>query len=225
MACLTQQAFNTEIFGVPCYRIVDLDRTGLASELPLLLQRPPVMIDAKVPAVRHETARWLRGMGFRSVCTQIALHCDLTAVPAFSPSVTVGSRLALDDATISAHAANFTGDRYSLDPAIDRTHHDALYRQWIRNSISGRMLVASQGRNFCSFREQDAQITIDLLSVLDKRQGIGRQLVNATLGYAARQHDSVRVVTECGNEVAWRLYLSCGFRIDGFTDCLHFVST
>jgi ribosomal protein S18 acetylase RimI-like enzyme len=87
------------------------------------------------------------------------------------------------------------------------------------------MQVAVDGRNFCSFRPRERRLSIDLLSVLDKRRGIGRDLVSAVLAEAARRGSGrVEVVTECGNAASWRLYLGCGFRPEGFTDCLHFVS-
>ena len=67
MTCVSQQAFDTEIFGLPFHRVVDLDEAGLERELPPLLRRKPIMIDAKVPASRSDLARLLIGLGFRLV--------------------------------------------------------------------------------------------------------------------------------------------------------------
>lgn len=223
VSCLARQSFDSEIFGVPYYRIVAFSQPQLAAELLPLSKQRPVMIDAKVPADQCELARWLQGLGFRLVCTQIALTRDGTPTASLPGPVQIAGGLALDEKTIAAHAANFRTDRHSLDPMIEPARHDLLYRQWIANSLSGRMMVASEGRNFCSFRGYENQVAIDLLSVLDKRRGVGGRLVNAVLTQAGR-HRNVRVVTECANDAAWRLYLSHGFQVESFIDCLHFVA-
>jgi len=225
VTCLALQAFDTEIFGIPCYRVVALDETGLARDLPPVLKQRPVMVDAKVPAARNEMTRRLQELGFRIVCTQIVFHREPDPISYTASEVSIVPRLEIDDATVDAHAANFIADRHALDPLVGRARHDALYDRWIRNSLSGRMLVASHGRNFCTFRTHDDHCAIDLLSVLDKRRGIGRALLNAVLDYSIQQLKPARVITECGNEAAWRLYLSCGFHIVGFINCLHFVAT
>jgi GNAT superfamily N-acetyltransferase len=224
MTSVAQQAFDTEIFGLPFYRVMDLDQADLERDLPPLLRRKPVIVDAKVPADRSDLVRFLLGFGFRSVCTQVTLVHDLAKVPVTPQRVDVRAHVEFDAETLHAHVANFQADRFARDPLIHSTEHDRLYERWIENSLA-RMQAAVHGRNFCSFAIQDRRVSIDLLSVLDKKQGIGRNLVSAVLREAARQRkESVAVVTECGNEAAWRLYLRCGFRPDGFTDCLHFVS-
>jgi len=224
MTCVVRQAFDTEIFGLPFYRVIDLDEADLARDLPPLLRREPVIIDAKVPAHRSDLIRFLLGFGFRAICTQVTLVHDLAELPVMTGRVDIRPRVEFDAETIRAHIANFQADRFARDPLIHSTEHDRLYERWIENSL-GRMQVAIHGRNFCSFAPGDRRVSIDLVSVLDKRQGVGRNLVSAVLGEASRRRkESVAVVTECGNEAAWRLYLRCGFRPDGFTDCLHFVS-
>lgn len=224
MTCLAPQPFDTEIFGVPYFRIVAFGQPQLSEELLPLLELHPIMIDAKVPASEYELASWLQGLGFRLVCTQIVLTREGLPSISSSASVQIARGLALDEKTIREHATNFRTDRYSVDPLIAPAYHDALYRQWIVNSLSGRMMVASDGRNFCSFHECDDEIAIDLLSVLDKRRRIGQNLIN-TVVLQAGPHRRVRVVTECANDAAWHLYLSCGFRIESFIDCLHFAAT
>jgi len=224
-ASVAQQAFDTEIFGLPYHRVVELDQARLERELPPLLARKPIIIDAKVPAERTDLVRYLLGHGFRAVCPQITLVHDLAQVPLMPTRVAIRPSLAFDAETIRAHAANFLTDRFACDPLITAAEHDRLYARWIENSLAGRMQVAVHGRDFCSFRLGKGGVTIDLLSVLDKGRGIGRDLVDAVVSDAARQGSTrVSVVTECGNEPAWRLYLGCGFRSDGFSECLHYVA-
>jgi GNAT superfamily N-acetyltransferase len=224
MECIVEQAFDTEIFGVPFFRIVSLNLPVLAEELSALLGRRPIIVDAKVPAAAHEAAGFLHRLGFRTVCTQIGLSHRLRSVPENPPWVAFASRMDISDATIRAHVDNFRSDRFSLDVRIDPAARDDLYRAWIRNSTGGHAQLALHDANFCSFKEGLDGLTIDLLSVLDKRRGIGRNLVGAVLGLAfSRGMRTVQVITECGNEAAWRLYLRCGFEVSGFMNCLHFV--
>jgi GNAT superfamily N-acetyltransferase len=224
MRCIAEQAFDTQIFGVPFFRVVALDLPALGKELTSLLRRPPLIIDAKIPANAHDATRILHGFGFHTVCTQIALVHRLFPVPDHPPAVSFARSSDMSEMAIRAHVENFRSDRFSLDFRIDRAARDNLYAAWIRNSIGGRAQLALYGANFCSFREGCDVLTIDLLSVLDKRRGIGRNLVNAVLAVArGRGVRAVQVVTECGNEAAWRLYLSCGFAVTGFLDCLHYV--
>ncbi len=226
MGCVSQQAFDSEAFGVPYYRVVDFDEAALAIELPPLLRRRPIIIDAKVAAQALAANRALQQFGFRNVCTQISLRHTLSErrSPAAS-GATIRNRLPLVEGVIARHAANFRTDRFAMDPLLERAGRDRLYRQWIENSLSGRMKVAAIGANFCSFTEREAAFTIDLLSVLDQRRGIGRSLVESVLEHAARQGSGeVHVVTECANVAAWRLYLSCGFAVQEFLNCYHFVA-
>jgi len=211
-------------FGAPFFRIESLNLPALAKELPALLRRRPIIVDAKVPAAAHEATRFLHRLGFRTVCTQIALTHELRTGSDSMSSVVFASRINISEPMVRAHVENFRSDRFSLDVRTDRAARNNLYAAWIRNSTSGHAQVALHGENFCSFKEGPDALIIDLLSVLDKRRGIGRALVSAVLGLARRRGwPKVQVVTECGNEAAWRLYLSCGFSVSGFANCLHFV--
>lgn len=224
--CVVKRYFDTSTFRVPFYRVVNLDIDCLRRQIPPLLREKPLIVDAKVPADRSDIIRLLENFGFRIVCTQISLLHDLAQPSPAAVPVTVSKRLDLDEHTRHAHVMNFQFDRFSLDPLIDPSRRERLYDQWIKNSLSGAMQVAAIGGNFCSFEQQGDLINIDLLSVLNKRQGIGRNLVRAVLEYAVqRKMRATSVVTECGNIAAWHTYLGLGFRVRGFIDCLHFVST
>ena len=66
-------------------------------------------------------------------------------------------------------------------------------------------------------------LKIDLVSVLDKRKGIGSRLVEHTLIKAAMEKvSSVEVTTETHNEAAINIYTRNGFREKARTSCLHF---
>jgi GNAT superfamily N-acetyltransferase len=223
--CIVQQAFDTEVFGVPYHRIVTWDRDGLSAELPALLQMRPVIIDAKVPASASEASRFLQGFGFRLVCVQTALRHDLSSSPTAALPIEIHDRLSLSDEVVRRHVENFVTDRFSLDAQIGREPRDRLFDRWIRNSLSGAMKASCYGLNFCSFKIVGDTGVVDLLSVLEKGRGIGKALVASVLEHARQTRlRDVTVVTECGNDAAWRLYQGCGFGVTGFTSCFHYVS-
>lgn len=226
MPVILPQAFDSAAFGVPFYRITDWDEFALAAELPALVARRPIVIDAKLPAEDGARVAFLQRFGFRSVALQVVLHHDL--VPSAKPShaIVIAASLPLLPAAIARHAANFRFDRFSADPLLPRAGRDRLYQSWIANSLDGRAEVAHQGEDFCTFRCVGTALTIDLLSVLRPRQGIGRSLVRAVLEEArARGLAEARVVTERANEAALRLYVGAGFVVSGEVNCLHFVAT
>ncbi len=225
MQNVVQQAFDSEAFGIPFYRVVAWAGSDLEKELSVLLSRRPIVIDAKVGADQLERNAFLQRLGFRNVCTQLALRLSPPAGGRPEHRIAIGERLHLPADVVGRHVRNFRVDRFAMDILLDPAGHERLYAQWIANSLSGRMLVASHGENFCSFRAEKSGLAIDLLSVLNQKQGIGRSLVRAIIGYAEQRGlQEVRVVTECANRAAWRLYQDSGFRLDGFLNCYHFVA-
>ena len=225
MKNVVQQDFDSEAFGVPFYRVVAWGNPDLENELSVLLRRRPIVVDAKVGADDIERNRFLQRLGFRNVCPQVALRHSLTKREKPEHRVAISEGLKITDELIRRHAQNFRTDRFAMDALLDRAGRDRLYTQWIVNSLSGRMPVASYEGNFCSFRQVDDCLSIDLLSVLNQRQGVGRSLVLAIIEYAAeRKLKELRVVTECANRAAWQLYLGCRFRLDEFLNCYHFVA-
>jgi GNAT superfamily N-acetyltransferase len=225
MTALVPRAFDSEAFGAPYYRVVAWDDPQLATELGPLVRRHPIIIDAKLPAAETDRILRLQALGFRSVAVQIAMRHGLDRAQPPRHDVTVVDQLDLSDESLDRHAANFRFDRFSCDPLMSRAARDRVYRGWIAESLSGHATVACLGANFCTFKCEETRLSIDLLSVLDQRQGIGRSLVLAVLEEARRRGlGEARVVTECANEPAWRLYASIGFRIEAYLNCLHFVA-
>jgi GNAT superfamily N-acetyltransferase len=225
MSHIVAQDFDSEAFGVPFYRIVEWEGAGLEDELSVLQKQRPVVIDAKAAAEDLERNAFLQRHKFRNVCTQLELRHHLMGAEKPNHAVEITDGLALSGEVIARHARNFTADRFALDPQLAKAGHDRLYEKWIANSLAGRASVAWHQTDFCSFTEQGSQATIDLLSVLNRRQGVGRSLVLALLAHArAHRMTSVRVVTEAANRAAWQLYLGCGFTLVQITNCYHFVA-
>jgi GNAT superfamily N-acetyltransferase len=226
--CLALQDFDTEAFGRPFYRLRIFEPARIEHEIAALNHMQDVVIDAKLPADALAPAAFLQRLGFRKVSTQIEFVRDLAGpvdATGMGSAAPIVPRLDLTPAEISRHAANFVYDRFALDIAIDRPAHDAFFRRWIGNSLSGaRHRVAAHPGGFVTFREDEDVWRVDLVSVLDKGKGIGQTLLRAVIdaGRAAGAA-RLRVITECENAPAVRLYLKLGFAPARFVSAFHFA--
>lgn len=223
--CIRQQRFDTEAFGVPYFRIETFERPKLDKELAQLVERRPLVIDAKIPADETAIAFLLQDYGFRKICTQVGLRRDVSHGDTRGSDARVETSLEVSDDILWAHARNFEYDRFSLDPALPRDGKDRLFHDWVRNSLSGgAKRVVCLGHDFCTFTEERESLRIDLVSVLDKGRDVSSALLSALVQYArATSKHAITVVTECENTRAWRLYVRNGFRVTDFYSVFHFV--
>jgi len=219
---LARSTFDETFFGVPCYRlhqpITDRDLDELAASG----RTAAVFADAKVLADDLDSARVLLDFGFRKICTQVELRHGLALPTRTSRPVPIENTLKLSNDQTLRHASNFEVNRFRLDPLVERNVADALYAEWIRNSLSGAKRVAHIGENFCTFSDANVTRSIDLLSVLEKRRGFARCMLEAVLRDARESGLSVvRVVTETENTGALAVYRRVGFEIDHFMNVFH----
>lgn len=219
------QDFDAEAFGVPFYRIVDVFAEDLHEDLNRLMAQPPIVIDAKLKAGNRDIDCLLQEKGFRKICTQINLAHFLDTDETVDEHISVNRALDLTESQIKTHAENFVFDRFSLDALLPRSGGKILYCNWIRNSVCGkRKELIAISNSFCSFSDEDETLRIDLVSVLEKRKNIGRNLLAALVNEAkARRKSRIEVVTECENQAAWRLYIRSGFRLSQFYSVFHYV--
>jgi ribosomal protein S18 acetylase RimI-like enzyme len=221
---LERQAFDEAAFGQPFYRVTSMDADGLERGIAALRKEAqPFIVDAKTPSDDLASSRRLLSLGFRKVCMQIRLVNDLSGPAGFDQQATVVDTLNWPEDLIAAHARNFVFDRFALDVALPIEGHDRLYSSWIRNSLtSGRGRILTVGLNFLSFMDDGSSLRIDLLSVLDHRQGIGRRLLNSLTSLAKDSGRlSVSTVTECENHAAVQLYYRTGYRLRDFQSVFH----
>jgi len=219
-------SFDSEFFGMPCFRLTDPiappDLDALSRQAP----RKPYFADAKVPASDLVTARLLLDRGFRRICTQVELiHplTKLTADAATHQTVEIKNIMHLSEDEIQAHASHFETSRFRQDPTVPIAAANALYAQWIRNSLSGSKRIALAAANFCTFSDNEHTRQIDLLSVLDKRQGYARSILSALLADARHNECTcVRVITEVENCAALAVYRRLGFTIERFISVFQF---
>ena len=226
MPSLVPVEFETRAFGFPFYRVTQFDEPGLKSELDALGGVRPMAADAKTPGENvAQTHAFLR-LGFRKISMQVMFQHDLDGVMERDADIRISDRLKLSDDVLCQHARNFTQDRFSLDPLMPAEGRLRLYQQWFRNSLGGMKKTASLGPNVCTFVQVEDYVKIDLLSVLEPGKGIGPRLVSAVVGAAkASGAKFVRVVTECENPVACRVYQKAGFRNPIYTAVFHLVRT
>lgn len=219
---LTESRFDAEFLLLPCYRLTDPVSGGDLAALAQEMNDGPVFADVKLPAANLTAARMLQLFGFRRICAQVELRCDLerSRPDTFQSTVdeiAITDSLFLNSNDIKSHAANFETNRYRQDPLLDWEAANNLYARWVSNSLSGRKRVAHVARDFCSFLDAGEVRSIDLLSVLDKRQGHAMRLVHAVIEDArGRGLAEVRVVTEVENEIALKVYRRAGFQINTF---------
>ncbi len=224
---ITRLAFDEAALGRPCYRLTDPiseeDLAALAAHAGLP-GAADIFADAKVAAFDIATARRLLQAGFKKICTQVDLVHDLAAVPdaGAGTDATITDTLALDTATIAAHARNFKTSRFQQDPALPVALADRLYEQWIANSTGGRRRVAAIGHDFITFADTGAVRTIDLVTVLQKRRGRAAAMLAALLADAKKTGKSaVLVRTEAENAGALAAYRRAGFEITDFVSVFH----
>lgn len=225
MGCIEHQAFDTEVFGIPWYRVVQFDRSKLADEVRAVTGKAPVVIDAKLPAEDLDLSRALLDLGFQRVCTQVKFRRELRGLDGADGNQSLVYGPSYSNDILWAHARNFVCDRFSQDPRLPARGRDQLYYKWIKNSLTlGEKTVASIDDSFCSFSVDAEALTIDLVSVLRHGAGIGSALLDAVFTYGV-QHgkQSVTVVTECENRPAWGLYAKKGFEVVAYMSIFHNV--
>lgn len=217
-----RQDFDSEAFECSFWRVTDPGSGSLVEDVHGARSAGADIIDAKVPAGDVENMQRLLSLGFRRVCMQVGLRAPAASSPSSAVGVAVDPELALPVADIDRHAANFTRDRFALDPLLPSRGHNRLFRAWITNSLGGRREVAHVDGGFCTFADRGDDLVIDLLSVLHPGQGLGSRLVRGVLCEAGmRARGGVTVVTECENPAALRTYRRSGFDITNFDLALH----
>lgn len=119
-------------------------------------------------------------------------------------------------------AMSHTDSRFYADPGFPNERCDEFYQTWITNSCDGyarEVLVAVEGGapvGYVTCHRADDVGSIGLIAVDDahRGRGIGRQLTDAALDWAAREGCArMEVVTQGRNEAARGLYLRCGFTV------------
>ena len=217
--------FDTEVFGFPFFRLDPENGLEIDKDLATIrgLTKGRFGCDAKVMDGENKTVESLVRLGFREVCEQVTLQlCPSERRFDFDESARCPALM--EDAEIHGHSENFTDDRLSLDSRIPQETIRKFYANWITNSfsLSGKKVFVLES-GLCITLLKEDHLKIDLVSVLEKRKGLGRRLMLHVLEEArVRKIGKVRVTTESHNQAAIKLYEGVGFQKVSSHHCLHF---
>lgn len=222
---LAHLSFDSEVFGFPFFRVNLAERDALSEEIERLktVTGKKFGCDAKTDISENSEFTELKQLGFQHLCDQTTCEAHLEA------STNDGDEEVMtpdspEEELVASHSANFTDDRLSLDTRIPVEATKRFYAQWIRNSfVIPQKKTYVLGSGLCITLEKKGMLKIDLVSVLEKRSGIGFRLLGHVLNEARNnQVKTVQVTTESHNEGALRLYEKCGFSKISEHHCLHF---
>jgi GNAT superfamily N-acetyltransferase len=221
---INRTRFDEAFLGLACYHLVPPIEPSDLAALSAARGEGPMFASAKIDASDDETAKTLGQLGFRRICTQMLLRVRLDGASRSAGDVLITERLDLDPVDVRVHATQL-GGRFRQDPLIARDAAINLYAAWVRNSTSGAKRVASIDRNFVSFEDRAEVRWIDLVSVLDKRQGIAVRILTAIIGDALQSGlKEVKVVTGGDNIPALGAYRKAGFEVENSLTIFHLLS-
>lgn len=227
LEALTYLPFDSEIFGFPFFRLIKDAGKPLARDLEILrnLQLPAFGCDAKVSSTDDSSVTRLQKEGFVHVCDQITYDISSSASK-FTPNIEVVELSSINQEEIALYANNFKDDRLSRDSRIPHETVKKFYSKWISNSFKFKSKsIYSLDSALCITQLKKNILKIDLLSVLDKRKGLGTQMINHILAHASGAgFSSVEVTTEADNAGAIQVYTRNGFQEKKLSSCLHFFS-
>lgn len=170
----------------------------------------------------RETVCLAEDHGFRLVDIRVVLERSLADI---TPSVNVPLHIRectpADSPALRAIAgASYRDSRFYYDPHFPAAMCDALYETWIERSCEGYadvVLVAEAqdqpvGFISCHLEQDKGKIGLIGVSAAEQGRGIGRDLIDAALGwFAAQEMAAVTVVTQGRNTGAQRFYQRSGF--------------
>ncbi|MDJ0364548.1 GNAT family N-acetyltransferase [Hymenobacter sp. H14-R3] len=173
--------------------------------------------DAVVVAVAKATGAWLADR-------KVTFVMPLSPSRTFQPVAAIGTATHYSPQLESLAWQSGEYSRFRLDTHFAPTVFQALYSQWLRNSLAGiiaqRVLVwrdaAGRELGLLTLGEKNGRADIGLLAVdaVARGQRVGQQLVAAAQAQAtAWGYAQLQVVTQRDNEPANRFYEKCGFRL------------
>lgn len=114
----------------------------------------------------------------------------------------------------------FSQTRFYNDPLVKKYQADAVYSEWVKNSIKGfmadRVFVWEEGGDIIGFitLKKNGNISLIAVSGAERGKGIGKSLVKAALNqFVSWGLKKSTVETQTTNVAALRTYQGCGYRI------------
>lgn len=136
------------------------------------------------------------------------------------------------EALVELSIASGIYSRYKIDPNIGEQKYQALYKEWMLNSINyilaKKVLVYNVdnemlGAVTLAIKENVAEIGVIAVKETKRGLGIGKSLMDAADSFAiACKLPGVRVITQGANKPACALYASKGYEIKKIEYFYHF---
>lgn len=215
--------FDSDIFGVDYFRVVSSDKRAIEKDLKTL--QPHCIVDAKIDIDNIELDVFLQEQDFKKICTQVTLHIkNIKNIPKLD-DVSIDDYLYISHKDIKQHSQNFIYNRFVLDSRLDKKLSFLVYERWITNSLQNKNIkIAHIGNDFCTFKIDANTVVLDLLSVLNKKQGIAKKLLQAVEHWSFENNiNTIIVGTESENTIALGLYKKYGFIADSFISCFTLI--
>lgn len=228
-SCFERLEDLSEIFGRNYYRLIRLNYENIRDDLTGL--EVPNFVLAQLWGEDVYNSKVLACLGFQKTSLLALLVAELSEnSPGQSPRPETGIDLGMDlpgrcpqpssglnqdGALLDRHAVNLRLNGLAFDPRIAEETIVAFNRWRLEQSLGeSGMLHFVDGDGLVSFKPEADKVTIDLLSVLTPRKGVGTDLAHRVFGWAqARGSSRVEVSTECENLPAFLFYQKCGFRL------------
>lgn len=148
---------------------------------------------------------------------------NTSAQAVFSPAVGFYESTTASEMLISLGIASGIYSRFNTDPEIGRNKYEALYREWVINSVNRRLakdiLVFREGSTIAGMvtlgeKQQRADIGLVAVDASFRGKGIGLTLMEAAENQAYHQgYMEIQVVTQRNNIPACKLYEKSGYKI------------
>lgn len=136
------------------------------------------------------------------------------------------------DALVELSIASGAYSRYKIDPNIGEQKYQALYKEWILNSISHvlakEVLVYTVDNEMLgivtlTIKDNVAQVGVIAVKEIKRGLGIGKSLMGAAELFAiANDLPGVRVISQGANKPACALYTGQGYEIKKVEYFYHF---
>tara|TARA_B100000315_G_scaffold259516_1_gene315882 strand:+ start:2466 stop:3227 length:762 start_codon:yes stop_codon:yes gene_type:complete len=196
----------------------------------------PLFVQTKVSTQSTDYIKYLEGVGFFLVDTNVTLKKDIDSdyceyiKPDFSEINIRFAKITDRKETISVASKSFIYSRFHLDPWFSNNIANRIKAKWASNYFDGnrgdQMVVALNGNTIVGFlqilKPEEDNFIIDLIAVIKEcqRKGIAVRMID----YAICENNgicNVTVGTQIGNIPSFKLYQKMKFFLENSTYVFH----
>jgi len=186
------------------------------------LQSRSVFLYSKVPTNFLPAVKFLEGLGFNLISTEVVFNKPISS-HRFEGHSVVRFAVSEDQSQVVELARrSFVYSRFHLDSAFERKVADNTRAEWVKSYFAGKrgdaMVVAVVNEVAAGFSlllyEKDGSLTMDLIAVDEshRRRGVAKDMI----AYAESQYQrftQIRVGTQLANIPSMGLYETMGFKM------------